>query len=158
MTNDEAYAFMRDEVLVAFPAVRAHVIKNSRDQARTLQMWARALTDLTVEECRVVLDDWIIGKVAMPKLFGEDMDRLAVMIREIVHRSRYEAKQREERLAMRQERVAPGTITSMAEAFLEMCEAAELYRDGQIGKMEMNLRHDVIIDNYMHRGEIKNGV
>ena len=137
MTDAEFVKF-RDELLVAFPGIREHVIRNSRIPDETIATWKRTLEPITYDEAKQVLDDWIDGRDEPPKAF--ERDYAAILIRQKVYHRRskyraYVAKHQASNSRAEQVRLAKETRAALAglgvDVAFELCLRAN-------GKLERN--------------------
>jgi hypothetical protein len=147
MTEDESFAFMRDSCMVAFPSVRAWVMKNAKDYEKTVRMWCLALGDLTRAECDEVVRDWVSGKVDRPDTDWRE-ERIAVMIREVVLKRRHEAAQRHARSVARAEAAysAKTGAKGMAEVFQALNGLRERLTAKDISQQEFETRQKELLN------------
>lgn len=142
MTDAEFVKF-RDELLIAFPGIREHVIRNSRIPDDTIATWQRTLEPITYDEAKQVLDDWIDGRDEPPKAF--ERDYAAILIRQKVYHRRskyraYVAKHEATNSRAEQVRLAKETRAALAglgvDAAFELC----LRANGKLNRGEIDRR------------------
>ena len=82
MTNDEFEVFNR-RLQIAFPHIGAWIKTNSLDPLATQETWRETLSDCNLDECLLVIDEWIRGKRQPPTPYECHMT--ALIIRARVH-------------------------------------------------------------------------
>lgn len=95
MNEQEAIAFS-EELIIAFPAFRAHAEKHSPDFDRTRRAWSFAWSDLAISECRDALRKLLVdGGISY-----ENLQQPGPFIRRLVLEARKEGRQSEADLAI----------------------------------------------------------
>jgi len=73
MTIDEAKRCIKDVVFVALPDVADWMRTTSPQPNETLELWAKALMRLELEEVKRVIDLWFTGSVEPPKNYERQL-------------------------------------------------------------------------------------
>lgn len=96
MTIEEANSFLR-EAFIAFPGVLQWVKDNSPEPKQTLQLWARNLERISIDEAISVLNRWNANEIPPPSGYQRELFINHVIA--VVQKDRsknYSARHREE--------------------------------------------------------------
>lgn len=144
MTREEWKVFS-DELLIAFPGFRDYVNQKSSNPQATLETWYATLREVSYQDAKLVLNEWLSGTHEPPKAY--ERDYVAIVIRSRVGflqnaaratENKYrEAKSLyEEKQAAAERRKTYTPLPCMVEAFEIASKAYRQVLDGQIDEFE----------------------
>lgn len=96
MTTDEFKKFRR-HLFAAFPDLMEWLSANSPDIELSISIWEKSLSDCSLVECMLVLDDWLTGK--RPAFKAYERSQVAIMLRQSVQFDRDKERRKQHELS-----------------------------------------------------------
>ena len=153
--TDTEWSEFNSELLATLPDLYAWLQK-SPDMPRTMRVWRKILDGCSIDECRAVLDAWMVGTREPPKAYEREMT--ATIMRSYILRNRddklrrdrldqnyytHEEMRRKAELRRKNYKPLPGVL----EPFLKLLAIWKRYEDCEITIEECDRLQAEIVAN-----------